>query len=547
MDTGLSASRIKVVKLEWLRESVTRGQVQSFEPYTIFEARLLSHTVKEQPAPENPDRLVEPQNDIRESSKGTGSLPHDIIGRAKADIKPSVKRSFIRARNRDHAKEAVSRDFAGRSFMASSKTTSHNFLRSNKPPALLRQTTSENEAESAADARPLPDWVKEHKIYSCQRATPSKTPNEAFIDQLKKIKLARLLTGDEVGVRAYSTSIASLAAFPYTLISPTDVFGLPGCDQKISQLFHEWHTSGGHIEAVAEIDADPVLKVLGLFYEIWGVGASTAREFYYDRQWRDLDDIIEHGWKSLTRVQQIGVKYYDEFQLKMSRAQVEDIAATIQSHARRLTDDRLEAIIVGGYRRGKLESGDADIILTHPSESMTLNLVSSVVVALEDAGWITHTLTLALTNSHRNQQPLPLRSSSASGHGFDTLDKALVVWQDPTWPSRDSDLAADPQAKNPNPHRRVDIIVSPWRTIGCAVEGWTSGTTFQRDLRRYAKRMRGWKFDSSGVRDRESGRWIDLEGWSNPATRCTDWRVAEKRVFQGLGLVYREPWERCTG
>lgn len=546
--TGLSISRIKVVKLEWLRETVAKGQVQPFEPYTIYEASLLSHIVKDQPAASNKSQiLAEPDNSTRENLKGRRSLPRDIIERAKADIKPSKKGPFIRARNRDHAKEAVSRDFAGRSFMPSTKTASQSSLRFNKPPPLLRQTTSEEETGFARDSRPLPDWIKEHKIYACQRATPFETPNEAFISQLKKIKLARLLTGDEVGVRAYSTSIASLAAFPYPLISPTDVFGLPGCDQKISQLFHEWHTSGGHIEAVAEIDADPVLKVLELFYEIWGVGASTAREFYYDRQWRDLDDIIEHGWKSLTRVQQIGVKYYDEFQLKMSRAQVEDIAATIQSHARRLTDDRLEAIIVGGYRRGKLESGDADIILTHPSESMTLNLVSSVVVALEDAGWITHTLTLALTNSHRNQQPLPLRSSSAAGHGFDTLDKALVVWQDPTWPSREFDLVADPQAKNPNPHRRVDIIVSPWRTIGCAVEGWTSGTTFQRDLRRYAKRMKGWKFDSSGVRDRESGRWIDLEGWSNPATRCTDWREAEKRVFQGFGLVYREPWERCTG
>ena len=549
VNTGLSISRIKVVKLEWLRETVTTGMVQPFEPYTIYDARLLSQIITDQSVASNESRvLVETDNTIQETSKARGSLPHDIIERAKADIKPSKKGPLIRARNRDHAKEAASRDFAGRSFMPSTnKTVSKSSPRINKPPPLLRQTTSEEEADSARDSRPLPDWIREHKIYSCQRATPFETPNEAFIGQLKKIKLARLLLGDEVGVRAYSTSIASLAAFPYPLISSTDVFGLPGCDQKISQLFHEWHSSGAHIEAVAEIDADPVLNVLKLFYEIWGVGASTAREFYYDRHWRDLDDIIENGWKSLSRVQQIGVKYYDEFQLKMSRAQVEAIAAVIQFHARRLTDDRLEAIIVGGYRRGKLESGDADIILTHPSESMTLNLISSVVVALEDAGWITHTLTLALTNSNRNQQPLPLRSSNAAGHGFDTLDKALVVWQDLAWPSRESDLAADPQAKNPNPHRRVDIIVSPWRTIGCAVEGWTSGTTFQRDLRRYAKRMKGWKFDSSGVRDRESGRWIDLEGWSNPATRCTDWREAEKRVFQGFGLVYREPWERCTG
>lgn len=251
--------------------------------------------------------------------------------------------------------------------------------------------------------------------------------------------------------------------------------------------------------------------------------------------------------KARTISLRIGVKFYDEFQLKMARSEVEAIADTISVQARRITDSRLQCIIVGGYRRGKAESSDADIILSHPSESTTKNFISDIVAALEESGQITHTLTLALTNSKRDQQPLPLRSLHGSaGHGFDSLDKALVVWQDPDWPSRADDLIADPAAKNPNPHRRVDIIVSPWRTIGCAVAGWTSGTTFQRDLRRYAKKVKGWKFDSSGVRERGSGRWVDLEGWGNEETRCTDWREAEKRVFEGLGLVYREPWERCT-
>ena len=178
---------------------------------------------------------------------------------------------------------------------------------------------------------------------------------------------------------------------------------------------------------------------------------------------------------------------------------------------------------------------------------MTYNLVNRVVKSLEKEGCITHTLTLNLTNSKRDQQPLPVNTAIGGGHGFDTLDKALVVWQDPNWPTKEADLAANPKAKNPNPHRRVDIIISPWRTVGCAIAGWTSGTTFQRDLRRYAKNKLGWKFDSSGVRERGTGRWVDLEGWTDKRTRCKDWKEAERKVFEGMGLVYREPWDRCTG
>lgn len=534
-------SRIKVVKLEWLHDCLTKHSLQPFEPYTIYEARLIlpGSTIASERPPQ-PSISKGTTLNISEQPEPGKEAIKGIIERAKADAEVTTNPSVRRAHKRDHIKDAMSKDFTGRTFTS--------FASDRRRLQLLRQTTSENDEGFVGPMPTTPDWVKENKIYSCERSTLAHPPNEAFIEQLKKIRTARLLTADDIGVRAYSTSIASLAAIPHRVSSAKEILSIPGCDQKTAQLFHEWQDSNGHLQAIADIDGDPVLQVLNLFYDIWGVGATTAREFYYGHEWRDLDDIIEYGWKSLTRVQQIGVKYYDEFKLKIPAAEVEVIVEEIKAHAVRLTDSSLEAIIVGGHRRGNLESGDVDVILTHRSERVTLNLISDVVDFLEASGSITHVLSLSLTNSKRDQQPLPLQSlTSPAGHGFDTLDKALVVWQDQNWPSRAADLAADPKAKNPNPHRRVDIIVSPWRTIGCAAIGWTSGATFNRDLRRYAKRVKGWKFDSSGVRERGSGRWMDLEGWADKKTRCMDWIEAEKRVFREMGLVYREPWERCTG
>lgn len=91
----------------------------------------------------------------------------------------------------------------------------------------------------------------------------------------------------------------------------------------------------------------------------------------------------------------------------------------------------------------------------------------------------------------------------------------------------------------------MDILISPWKTTGCAVLGWSSETTFQRDLRRYCK-DRGLKFDSSGIRSRESPyNWVDLEdGGKGPPQTMEE---AEKRVFGGLELEWRPPEERCTG
>lgn len=43
-----------------------------------------------------------------------------------------------------------------------------------------------------------------------------------------------------------------------------------------------------------------------------------------------MDDIIESGWDSLTRVQQIGIKYWEEFnEKKISRSEVEEIGRIV--------------------------------------------------------------------------------------------------------------------------------------------------------------------------------------------------------------------------
>ena len=306
---------------------------------------------------------------------------------------------------------------------------------------------------------------------------------------------------------------------------------------KTGVLFKEFKEYG-YIEEVRDIESDPKLSTLSIFYDIWGVAGATAREFY-TKGWRDLDDVVEYGWKSLSRVQQIGVKYYDELLLKIPRREVEEIGKTILRQANSIHEG-FQMVIVGGYRRGKEECGDVDVVLSHPDEEATDGFSERIVGKLEEANYITHTLALSSRNSERGQTPAARRAAEGVKQpGFDSLDKALVVWQEPRWASGAG------EKKNPNPHRRVDIIISPWKTAGCAVLGWTGGNTFQRDIRRYCKQERSLKFDSSGIRSRVDGSWVDFE--SGPDGPAPDLETAERRIFAGLGLEWRPPEERCTG
>ncbi|KAL2197337.1 hypothetical protein P885DRAFT_35350 [Corynascus similis CBS 632.67] len=492
---------VKVVKLAWFTDSVQAGEVLPLNDYLVYEGRKLSNTPVKTPQPLPAEKAAE------------------VIKRALADASRQPTRS---------PRPGSSRGARGETY------TSHPVR-----PALVRQTTSEHEID--AQLPPVPSYL--HTTYSCQRPTPVHPPNEAFIEELTKIRTARTLIGDKIGVRAYSSAIATIAAYLYTFqtaqVRFAEVARLPGCGNKIASLFQEFKDTG-QIREAREDESDPKLAVLKLFYDIWGVAETTARDFY-NRGWRDLDDIVEYGWETLTRVQQIGVKYYDEFKVRIPRAEVEGIASIILDHANRVREG-FEMVIVGGYRRGKAASGDVDVILSHRDESATQNLVGRLVVLLERAGYITHTLSLSTANSERGQVPVAWKGDDRkdkAGVGFDTLDKALVVWQDPHRKTGDT-------AQDLNPHRRVDIIISPWKTAGCAVLGWTSGTTFQRDLRRYCKREKMLKFDSSGIRSRRDGSWVDFESGPD-GSPAPDMLTAERRVFAGLGLEWRPPEERCTG
>ncbi|TEY33694.1 hypothetical protein BOTCAL_0668g00050, partial [Botryotinia calthae] len=449
----------KVLKIDWYFDSIREGILLPIDKYLIYEGR----------------RVVEPPK----------FLPSDLLTRAAADLGGSPN-----PKHGPHYRQ-----------QQSSKPLTR--------PTFLTESTSEHDDPSYFP--PVPEYLK--TIHSCERPTPLTSPNDPFINQLKTIKLKRLLDGDPIAVRAYSTSIASIAAYPYPLRSPNELIRLPGCDQKIANLLHQFLNTG-NVDEVLDFEQNSRMQVLKTFYNIWGVADITTREFHDQRKWKDLDDIVVEGWNDLKPAQKIGVKYYEELNTPIPRCETEAIGSIILSEARRI-DPGFQMVIVGGYRRGKLESGDVDIMLTHRDEKRTLGFLPELTWRLEEQGWITNVLLESMKNSERGQWAVDLSWKKDKGRrtGFDSLDKALAVWQDINFQVEEEVEGREgKKRRNPNPHRRVDIIITPWKTAGAAIIGWSGRTTFQRDLRKYCKAKRNWRFDSSGIRERGTGEWVDLEG-----------------------------------
>ncbi len=173
------APTVKVVKLSWFTDSVKAGEVLPLDSYVVYEGRKVPKVPVQAPGPLPAEAVADKAADIlKRALADQGGLP----GSPRSTSSPQRRRGGT--------------------------YTSHPVVR----PPLVRETTSEHEIRTQLP--PIPEYLQ--TTYSCQRPTPVHPPNEAFIEELTKIKTSRTLTGDKIGVRAYSSAIATIAAYPYT-------------------------------------------------------------------------------------------------------------------------------------------------------------------------------------------------------------------------------------------------------------------------------------------------------------------------------------------
>lgn len=156
-------STLKVARLRWLTDSLRRGRVLPVDDYLVLEVERGTG----RGAPQRSQRVISVP--ASPSALATGQSP---VRRLKP-LREGDK----------------------------------------KPPPLLHKSTSDE-----ISLPPVPETLL-NTPYSCQRPTCVDIPNASFVDELKKIRKTRILAGDAVGVRAYSTSIASVAAYPHPLQS----------------------------------------------------------------------------------------------------------------------------------------------------------------------------------------------------------------------------------------------------------------------------------------------------------------------------------------
>jgi len=89
---------------------------------------------------------------------------------------------------------------------------------------------------------------------------------------------------------------------------------------------------------------------------------------------------------------QIGLRYYNEFQERIPRSEVELLEAVVKREAK-IMDRHLKVMAVGSYRRGKETCGDVDILITHKKGFLVDGMLPRLINILHGTNFITDDLT----------------------------------------------------------------------------------------------------------------------------------------------------------
>ena len=199
--------------------------------------------------------------------------------------------------------------------------------------------------------------------------------NEKFIDILGKLETILMNQTEKTAkfkARAYKKAQETIMGFNEDIIAQDGVIvnrktlqSLPNIGDTIMKKLDEYVKTG--TLALIEREKSNPVHVLG---QIYGIGAVKASDLV-KAGITNLDQLRARQAELLNDNQRTGLKYYDDILARIPRSEIEQYydvfaGAFNTANASASADSRFE--IVGSFRRGALDSGDIDVIITSKND-----------------------------------------------------------------------------------------------------------------------------------------------------------------------------------
>ena len=465
---------VKVVDSDWLSNCLSEGNLVEIEHYILSKVCQDSKIESTQNLSSNETFNVEQTSELVAGDLGPSGSKRDVETGTTHEIKSAVQGSPSK-------KASLKTQVTSADDDSDYADSGDEGSKSGKSPVITPNVSPE----------------KLSKNLVCAQASTSnqQNHNQFITEKLQILATSYANSKDQWRALGYKKAIASVKNYHKKLETWEECSSLPFVGERLAKKIWEI-VETGHLRRLDHVD--PKQEAINLFAGVWGAGPTTA-EAWVSQGLKTLEDLKNHG--KLTRQQEIGLKYYEEFLERMPREEAGQIEEVVKNVALEINPG-LEALACGSYRRGKPTCGDVDVIVSHPDGKSHEGVMTKLLDSLKSSGFLTDDLTFAENGEHR---------------------KYLGVCKLPGENTK---------------HRRLDIIVVPYNEWACSLLYFTGSDYFNRSMRLLAKNN-GMSLSEHSLNTgvvRKGGEKI-FEGTPLPV-------FSEKDVFDYLGLEYREPHER---
>jgi DNA polymerase beta len=157
----------------------------------------------------------------------------------------------------------------------------------------------------------------------------------------------------------------------------------PGIAKRIDEIIN----TGTLTELGDAIVTDQETKIIRELAQITGIGDITAKKLC-DMGVTGIEDLkqkVSSGEVEITHHTQIGLKYYDEFNMKIPYDEIKELKQIMINCIRGMDFGKdLLIEVCGSHRRGKAMSGDIDVLICHPEVKNEIDLIMSQTHYLKD-------------------------------------------------------------------------------------------------------------------------------------------------------------------
>ncbi|XP_053276281.1 DNA polymerase beta [Pleuronectes platessa] len=335
-----------------------------------------------------------------------------------------------------------------------------------------------------------------------KRKAPQESPNEGITDFL--VELANYEKNVNRAIHkynAYRKAASTISKYPNKIKNGEEAKKLEGVGQKIAEKIDEFLQTGT-LRKLEKIRTDDTSSSINFLTRVTGIGPAAARKFFEEGV-KTLEDLKKIESK-LNHHQQIGLKYFEEFEKRIPRAEMEKMETLIHRELKIVGEEYI-GTICGSYRRGAASSGDIDILLTHPDYTSETEkqpkLLHDMVSHFESSGFVT-----------------------------DTLSKGDTKFMGVCQLQKSDD---DDDEEEEYLHRRIDIRLIPKDQYYCGVLYFTGSDIFNKNMRTHALE-KGFTLNEYTIRP------LGVTGVAGEPLLVD----SERDIFEYIQYKYREPKER---